>query len=239
MNKKYLVYGDNLIVSDENGKLRVMRNTWETKKILGVENDVEKISNQLRKLDRDRTDTQIELHETRKSKVSTLCGGALCLGSGALIMIGAILDFPFDVPLIIPLILSSVEWVASYMGFKYYFEAKRDVKNLKNDLELIQVQSAFLGRQLRLEQMHLNQLQQETDSLELDTSVKSVSNTYDKQKLKQLLRCMKKLNTDARLNQEMTSNQFYNSYSHLVSEEEFDEIVDTYRLVRIKNEVDL
>ena len=34
MNKKYLVYGDNLIVSDENGKFRVMRNTWETKKIL-------------------------------------------------------------------------------------------------------------------------------------------------------------------------------------------------------------
>ena len=87
--------------------------------------------------------------------------------------------------------------------------------------------------------MRLSQLQEQSDQLEVDVSVKRGKDIYNKPKLRLLLECIRKLNDDMDISRQINLNELYSEYSHLVFKEEFDEIVEAYQLVRRKEKRDL
>ena len=107
---------------------------------------------------------------------------------------------------------------------------------LKQKLETAKVEEFLIGQKLQSEKKQMQQLEKKLDKPNINENFERINNDVDLKKLKNLLECIRFLNEDKKLNSALRSRKdrmsLYNEYNYLVSEEEFNDILDTYRLVR-------
>ena len=180
-----------------------------------------------------------ELEDMEKKQNSELRQEILFFLPGVFVVSWTLLHFGTEPKSILLLVGGGFQLIYSFLSFSIYFDIKSFIGNAKNNIELMKVQRTFLEKQLKFEQMRLSQLQEQSDQLEVDVSVKRGKDIYNKPKLRLLLECIRKLNDDMDISRQINLNELYSEYSHLVFKEEFDEIVEAYQLVRRKEKRDL
>ena len=231
MNKEYYVQGENLLISDENGKLRMTSYTSSSKKILESQNRIEIFQNEIQQ---HALQIKEKLEQIRKSKLNS----ALWV-IGAFFSMGfAIYGIPYfsKMPFSLTIICNSFLIGLSVSSCSQFYLEMKNRSFLKQKLETAKVEEFLIGQKLQSEKKQMQQLEKKLDKPNINENFERINNDVDLRRLKNLLECIRFLNEDKKLNSALRSRKdrmfLYNEYNYLVSEEEFNDILDTYRLVR-------
>ena len=227
MNKEYCIYGEDLVVTDENGNLRVMSNTQVSQKILEAENNLEILQENI---DLRIKDIQSKQNDLKIRRI------LMNLNIGLLFLLDLFMIYVFVMLGMIPIIKITIPiifFIGSVLEGCAVFSHIQDCNKLKKSMKMQQVEKNVLEQQLQVVREELQRLEKNIHEQIAQEKIVKINNRVYLQDLKNRLGVIKDLCNDKRfMSISESEDANFEIYSQLCSEKNFNEILDTYRLVR-------